>query len=171
MDIQSGGPVSGVCPSLRSLKPPASPRNTPDTGHTRSRRLLARHDRRAHGTPTQRKPSPLNQTQGQPEQTIEPATHYRITPEDAEGPFVTIPSGMMQKASLPALGYTSLLEAITERFHSTPMFLRQLNPDARFAEGEEIGVPNVEPMVCRSCRPCSPSKSRRSNSLPQRPRP
>jgi lipoprotein-anchoring transpeptidase ErfK/SrfK len=61
---------------------------------------------------------------------------------------------MMQKVSLSALGYTSLLEAIAERFHSTPTFLRQLNPHARFAEGEEIEVPNVEAMVM----PASPTK-------------
>ncbi len=87
------------------------------------------------------------QKQGNPEQAIEPVTRYRITPGDAAGPFVTIPSNMMQKASLSALGYTSLLEAIAERFHSTPAFLRQLNPEARFAEGEEIEVPNIEAMV------------------------
>jgi lipoprotein-anchoring transpeptidase ErfK/SrfK len=84
---------------------------------------------------------------GMQEQTIEPVTRYRITAEDMAGPFVTIPSNMMQKASLSVLGYASLLEAIAERFHSTPTFLQQLNPDARFAEGEEIEVPNVEAMV------------------------
>lgn len=94
------------------------------------------------------------QKQGNQEQAVEPVTRYRITPEDAAGPFVTIPSGMMQKALLPALGYTSLIEAIAERFHSTPTFLQQLNPDARFAEGEEIEVPNVEAMVM----PVVPSK-------------
>jgi peptidoglycan hydrolase-like protein with peptidoglycan-binding domain len=94
------------------------------------------------------------QKQGTQEQELEPVTHYRITPEDAAGPFVTIPPDMLQKASLPALGYTSLLEAIAERFHTTPTFLQQLNPDACFIEGEEIQVPNVEPMVV----PVSPSK-------------
>lgn len=84
---------------------------------------------------------------GKPELVIEPVASYRITPEDAAGPFVTIPADLMQKASLPALGYTSLLEAIAERFHSTPSFLQRLNPNARFVEGEEIKVPNVEAMV------------------------
>jgi lipoprotein-anchoring transpeptidase ErfK/SrfK len=89
----------------------------------------------------------IYEAQAQPERVIEPLIRYRITPEDVAGPFVTIPSGMKQKASLPALGYTSLPEALAERFHSTPAFLRQLNPQARFVEGEEIEVPNVEPMV------------------------
>src|SRR5512137_1134416 len=57
------------------------------------------------------------QKQGNQEPAVEPVTRYRITPEDVAGPFVTIPSDMMQKASLPALGYTSVLEAIAERFH------------------------------------------------------
>jgi hypothetical protein len=92
--------------------------------------------------------------QGIQEQAVEPVTRYRITAEDVAGPFVTIPSDMMQKASLPALGYTLLLEAIAERFHSTPTFLQQLNPDTRFVEGEEIEVPNVEAMVI----PILPSK-------------
>jgi lipoprotein-anchoring transpeptidase ErfK/SrfK len=78
---------------------------------------------------------------------VEPVIRYRITPEDAAGPFMTIPSDMMKKAALPALGYTSLIEAIAERFHSTPEFLKKLNPSALFAEGEEIQVPNVEAMV------------------------
>jgi lipoprotein-anchoring transpeptidase ErfK/SrfK len=94
------------------------------------------------------------QKQGNQEQAIDLLTHYRITPEDAAGPFVTSPSDMMQKASLSTLGYTSLLEAIAERFHTTPAFLQQLNPDARFAEGEKIEVPNVEAMVI----PVVPSK-------------
>jgi lipoprotein-anchoring transpeptidase ErfK/SrfK len=87
------------------------------------------------------------QKQGHLEQVVEPVIRYRITPEDAAGPFMTIPSDMMKKAALPALGYTSLIEAIAERFHSTPEFMQKLNPDALFAEGEEIQVPNVEAMV------------------------
>lgn len=73
--------------------------------------------------------------------------HYRISAADAAGPFVTIPSGMMAKADLATLGYTSLLEALAERFHTTPALLQQLNPAAAFRADEEIVVPNVEPMV------------------------
>jgi lipoprotein-anchoring transpeptidase ErfK/SrfK len=69
---------------------------------------------------------------------------YRITPEDVDGPFVrTIPEDMEEKSKLKALGYTSLLEMLSERFHSTPEFLRKLNPRARFAAGETIRVPAV----------------------------
>jgi lipoprotein-anchoring transpeptidase ErfK/SrfK len=68
---------------------------------------------------------------------------YAITQEDADGPFTQIPEDMMEKAKLPALSYTSLLEMLSERFHATPEFLKQLNPQARFAAGERIQVPNV----------------------------
>ena len=69
---------------------------------------------------------------------------YRITPEDAQGPFVKhIPEDMAEKATLPSLGYTSLLEMLGERFHSSPDFLRKLNRKARFTAGETIRVPSV----------------------------
>jgi len=69
---------------------------------------------------------------------------YTITPEDADGPFnERIPDDMMEKSSLPRLGYTSVLELLSERFHSKPELLRRLNPHARFAAGEKIRVPNV----------------------------
>lgn len=69
---------------------------------------------------------------------------YRITPEDAAGPFVaSIPEDMVEKSKLPALGYTSILEMLGERFHSSPDFLRKLNRKARFVAGEVIRVPAV----------------------------
>jgi lipoprotein-anchoring transpeptidase ErfK/SrfK len=72
---------------------------------------------------------------------------YTITPDDANGPFVReIPEDMVEKAKLERLAFTSILEMLGERFHSTPEFLRQLNPGARFAAGETIRVPNVRPV-------------------------
>ena len=69
---------------------------------------------------------------------------YRITPEDIAGPFVrSIPEDMEEKSKLKALSYTSVLEMLGERFHSTPEFLRKLNPQSRFAVGETIRVPAV----------------------------
>ncbi len=80
--------------------------------------------------------------------SVEAVTKYRITVEDAAGPFIErMPTDMMEMAKLPALGYTSLLEALSERFHSTPAFLQQLNPGVTFAADQEIQVPNVEPMA------------------------
>ena len=77
----------------------------------------------------------------------EPTTQYQITAEDAAGPFEpTIPRELPDQAKLPALSYKTLIEALAERFHSTPQFLKKLNPGAKFAAGEQIVVPNVEPM-------------------------
>lgn len=77
--------------------------------------------------------------------TAAPTTDYAITDDDAAGPFAgAIPDDMMAKAQLPALSYTSIVEALGERFHASPALLRRLNPRARFAAGETIVVPNVE---------------------------
>lgn len=86
---------------------------------------------------------------GVPQPPLVPATtNYRITAEDAAGPFIeALPTDMMDSAKLPTLGYTSLVEALAERFHTTPALLRQLNPDVSFAADQDIQVPNVQPMV------------------------
>jgi lipoprotein-anchoring transpeptidase ErfK/SrfK len=69
---------------------------------------------------------------------------HTISPEDADGPFTPqIPEDMEEKAKLPSLGYTSVLELLGEKFHATPEFLKELNPNARFAAGERVRVPNV----------------------------
>ncbi|MEA2602476.1 MAG: hypothetical protein QOF89_3468 [Acidobacteriota bacterium] len=69
---------------------------------------------------------------------------YTITPDDLKGPFLPIPEEMADKAKLPALGFSSPLEMMAERYHSTPDFLQRLNPGARFdAAGQALKVPNV----------------------------
>lgn len=79
---------------------------------------------------------------------IEPLTTYRITEQDAAGPFVErMPRDLVEQSKLPHLGYASLVEALAERFHTTPAFLQRLNKGAKFAAGEEIVVPNVVPLV------------------------
>jgi lipoprotein-anchoring transpeptidase ErfK/SrfK len=71
-------------------------------------------------------------------------TTYVITEDDVRGPFLAIPEDMMEKAQLPALGYTSALEAIAEAFHASPALLEALNPEATFqASGETVRVPAV----------------------------
>jgi lipoprotein-anchoring transpeptidase ErfK/SrfK len=75
---------------------------------------------------------------------VEPIVSYTITTEDAAGPFAgTIPTDMTEKSKLPGLHYTSVLEALGEKFHSAPALLKRLNPHARFTAGERIRVPNV----------------------------
>jgi lipoprotein-anchoring transpeptidase ErfK/SrfK len=74
-----------------------------------------------------------------------PATvPYTITDADAAGPYAPVPEDMMEQSKLPALGYTSILEALGERFHASPALLQALNPNATFAAGEQIQVPNVQ---------------------------
>lgn len=91
----------------------------------------------------------LFQKSGQQEASeVEAITTYRITADDAAGPFIErLPDDMMESAKLPALGYTSLVEELAERFHTTPAYLQKLNPGATFAADQEIQVPNVEPMI------------------------
>lgn len=69
---------------------------------------------------------------------------YTITPDDLKGPFLPVPEEMADKAKLPALGYSSPLEMLAERYHSTPEFLQRLNPGAKLdAAGQALKVPNV----------------------------
>ena len=83
---------------------------------------------------------------GAPAISGDPLMAYTITEQDAAGPFVEVmPTDMMDKAKLPALGYTSVLEALAEKFHSSPNFLKRLNPEASWKAGDSIKVPNVEP--------------------------
>jgi lipoprotein-anchoring transpeptidase ErfK/SrfK len=73
---------------------------------------------------------------------------YVITAEDVAGPFIErVPEDMMAKAELPRLPYTSVTEALGERFHASPALLRLLNPGVEFTAGVEISVPNIaEPL-------------------------
>jgi len=71
-------------------------------------------------------------------------TTYRLTEQDVAGPFTPeIPRSMMEMAKLDALNYRNVAEKLGEQFHCSPTLLRRLNPDAKFAAGDEIKVPNV----------------------------
>jgi lipoprotein-anchoring transpeptidase ErfK/SrfK len=93
---------------------------------------------------------------------VETLTQYTITAEDVAGPFTAaIPQDLVEQSKLPALNYTSALEALGERFHSSPQLLKKLNPGARFVAGESISVPNiisrgVEPA---GAKPAPPAKA------------
>jgi lipoprotein-anchoring transpeptidase ErfK/SrfK len=76
----------------------------------------------------------------------EPLVSYTITQQDVAGPFIDkMPRDMMDASKLPALGYTSALEALSEKFHSSPALLQKLNPAATWAAGSAIRVPDIEP--------------------------
>src|SRR5688572_15561663 len=68
---------------------------------------------------------------------------YVVTDADANGPYVAIPADLMERAKLDALGYESALEALAERFHSSPTLLRDLNPGKAIKAGVELTVPAV----------------------------
>lgn len=69
---------------------------------------------------------------------------YTILAADLKGPFVTLPSDLIERSKLPALGYASVAEALGESFHASPALLHSLNPGKRMdLAGEVIRVPNV----------------------------
>ncbi|BDT58605.1 peptidoglycan-binding protein [Massilia varians] len=69
---------------------------------------------------------------------------YTLVEADVAGPFRPVPSDMMEKAKLPALGYANVLEGLGEKFHAKPAMLERLNPGKDFGRaGEQIVVPNV----------------------------
>ncbi|MPQ56865.1 L,D-transpeptidase [Duganella sp. FT27W] len=69
---------------------------------------------------------------------------YTLTAEDIAGPYAPVPAAMGDKAKLARLGYANLLEALGEKFHSSPALLRKLNPGKTFKRaGEQLLVPNV----------------------------
>jgi lipoprotein-anchoring transpeptidase ErfK/SrfK len=67
--------------------------------------------------------------------------HYTITARDAAGPFNKLPAGMMARSQLKSLGYQSIQEALAEKFHCSPQWLRDVNPDSAFEAGDRIVVP------------------------------
>lgn len=83
------------------------------------------------------------QTPAAPSSKAETLESYVITEADAAGPFYKIPADMMDQGKLKALGYTSLVEALGERFHAAPSLLEALNPGVPFAAGATIKAPRV----------------------------
>ncbi len=74
-------------------------------------------------------------------------THYTIQATDLDfiGPCPTKPE---EQSKLKKLPYDSLLEFLTERYHSSPTFLQRINPTLNLyalKPGDDVRVPNVEP--------------------------
>ncbi len=75
-----------------------------------------------------------------------PATRVVVIPAAfAAGPFLPdFPSDAAEQAKLPALGYRNLMEALAERFHTTPEAIVALNtPETPVGAGKPIRVPNI----------------------------
>jgi lipoprotein-anchoring transpeptidase ErfK/SrfK len=63
------------------------------------------------------------------------AQSYQITAEDAAGPFIGDPPKDYEALSkLPALGYSTPLQMLSEKFHMDPRLLQALNPGADFGK-------------------------------------
>lgn len=75
-----------------------------------------------------------------------PLQQHRLAAHDVEGPFVTLPEDVYDRAELSCLCYESLGEKLAERFHTTEEVLRQLNPGVdldSLAEGATLWAPAV----------------------------
>lgn len=66
--------------------------------------------------------------------------HYVITPEDTAAIVPPIPDDYAEKAQREFLGYTSVEEAVAERFHMDIDLLKALNPGAEFVAGADVVV-------------------------------
>ena len=100
------------------------------------------------GPSTKKALDAYRQANGGEPQPTDAVTGYEITDADIGGPFEPqIPSELPDQAKLKTLGYKDVVEMLAERFHTTPAFLKKLNPTAKFVAGEQIAVPNVEPLA------------------------
>jgi lipoprotein-anchoring transpeptidase ErfK/SrfK len=64
-----------------------------------------------------------------------------------KGPFTFIPKSVYAQATLRCLCYSSPLELLSERYHTTPEILKLLNPQVKLgslSEGTRISVPSVD---------------------------
>jgi lipoprotein-anchoring transpeptidase ErfK/SrfK len=79
----------------------------------------------------------------------DPFASYTITAEDAAGPYVaSVPEDYGAKAKLERLGFTSVTEALAERFHMDENYLKALNPGVNFNRpGTVIKVANFGRLV------------------------
>lgn len=67
---------------------------------------------------------------------------YTLTDSDVNIKTTTIPQGVEAKSKLEGLYYESVAEAMAEKFHMSINYLKQLNPNATFTEGETLTVYN-----------------------------
>lgn len=102
--------------------------------------------------------------QAELERTGGPAfTEYTITAEDAAGPYVaSVPEDYGEKAKMEKLAFTSVEEALAERFHMDEKLLKALNPKANFNRpGTVIRVVNTGEPVTRDVARIVADKSKR----------
>ncbi len=69
-------------------------------------------------------------------------TSYVVSTEDAAGLVDRIPEDYGEKAKMESLGYTSVAEKLSERFHMDIDLVKALNPVSQFAPGNTVWVVN-----------------------------
>lgn len=77
-----------------------------------------------------------------------PYTTYKITEEDAKVIVPGLPTKPKDQVKLKFLGYSSYVEFVAERFHTSEDFLAKINPKLRMGSlkpGAVVNVPNVTP--------------------------
>lgn len=67
---------------------------------------------------------------------------YTITKEDVKTNFATTPSGSQAKSKMKGLYYQDIYEMLAERFHMDVRYLKKLNTNKKFVEGDIITVYN-----------------------------
>ncbi|EJC72971.1 hypothetical protein Rleg10DRAFT_1411 [Rhizobium leguminosarum bv. trifolii WSM2012] len=72
---------------------------------------------------------------------------YVVSAEDAKGLVDKIPEDYGEKAKMQSLGYTSVAEKLSERFHMGIDLVNALNPASKFAPGDTVWV--VSPGIPR----------------------
>ena len=85
-------------------------------------------------------------TRGAISKFLVPATRFvRIPAGFAKGPYISnFPDKAEEQVKLPSLAYRNILEALAERFHTTPETLMALNSDkTNYAAENIIRVPNI----------------------------
>lgn len=99
----------------------------------------------AHGLPDTGKPDQATIKALEKWPDMKATRLVRIPAAFAKGPFFpALPKDAAEQAKLPALGYRNLIEALAERFHTTPETLVALNgPKAQIGANQVIRVPNV----------------------------
>ncbi|MBX4858867.1 murein L,D-transpeptidase [Rhizobium sophorae] len=70
---------------------------------------------------------------------------YVVSAEDAAGLVDKIPDDYGEKAKMQSLGYTSVAEKLSERFHMGIDLVHALNPASQFAPGDTVWVVNPGP--------------------------
>lgn len=99
------------------------------------------------GLPQTGKADPVTLRAMYPFRTWRPTKTLALDEAILRGPFTNpFPTEPADQAKLPLLGYKNVMEALAERFHTTPATLIALNsPGTRLAPGARIVFPNALP--------------------------